>query len=113
MGEEQDKDGRGREEVEGTEPAFDVEAAFLRVVQTMNLTSLETAALRLSIARNDAAIKDALDLFRVTQREDQLMDRLRAVARATIEDTLEEADYSMTPAEEGTSVALDSVLPFF
>ena len=44
---------------------------------TMSLSHLETTALRLAIARNDNAIKAALDSFRNSLNENELKDNLR------------------------------------
>lgn len=98
---------------------FDVEGAFLRVVQSMQLSSLETAALRLSIARSDDVIKEALEAFRASRDEEQLKDSLRAIARKTIEDTLDEANYSIGSPDGptaddrlmGTAAAREHVFP--
>jgi Xaa-Pro aminopeptidase len=43
----------------------------------MHLTHLETAALRLAIARDDQAVKDAIEAFRSSLNERALMDALR------------------------------------
>ena len=59
----------------------------------MNLSHLETAALRLAIARDDPTIRQALETFRVNRSEVILMDTLRNVARNTINETLSEAGY--------------------
>jgi hypothetical protein len=59
----------------------------------MNLSHLETAALRLSIARDDPSIRQSLEVFRKDRSEENLMQTLRAVAQRTIQDTLTEAGY--------------------
>ena len=88
----------------------DVESSFLRVVQGMQLSALETAALRLAIARSDDSIKAALDTFRQQRDEIALQGILRGIARQTIEDTLDEANYTVasptgtTPASTAASV---------
>eukprot|EP01036_Dinobryon_divergens_P009492 gene9492-12687_t len=57
----------------------------------MNLSHLETAALRLAIARDDSSIRGALEVFRESTNEDELIETLRTIARRTIEDTMMEA----------------------
>jgi hypothetical protein len=54
-----------------------IESKFLQIVQRMHLTHLETAALRLAIARDDAAVKQAIESFRSTLNENVLMSTLR------------------------------------
>lgn len=58
-----------------------MESRFLQIVQRMQLTHLETAALRLAIARDDAAVKNAIEAFRASLDESALMDALRYVWR--------------------------------
>lgn len=50
----------------------------------MNLSHLETSALRLAIAKNDPAIRKAIDIFRDELDEDALKNALRIVAQSTI-----------------------------
>ena len=71
-----------------------MDARFLAIVRGMNLTHLETAALRLSIARDDVSIRAALELFRQELDEEELVDTLRRIARKTIEDTMKESNES-------------------
>ena len=66
-----------------------IEQKFLAIIKEMQLSHLETAALRLAIARNDTAIRAALETFRVNVNEQQLIHSLREVARATMVATLE------------------------
>jgi hypothetical protein len=54
-----------------------IESKFLQIVQRMHLTHLETAALRLAIARDDASVKQAIESFRSTLNENVLMSTLR------------------------------------
>ena len=70
-----------------------METIFLNIVQNMKLNHLETAALRLAIARDDVAIRTSLEDFRRTRSEAQLMDNLHAIAQRTIQSTLNEAGY--------------------
>jgi hypothetical protein len=65
----------------------------------MNLSHLETAALRLAIARDDPGIRSALEAFRLDRNEAILMDTLRQVARRTISETLSEAGYDGVEGE--------------
>lgn len=66
----------------------------------MNLSHLETAALRLAIARDDPGIRSTLEAFRLDRNEAILMDTLRQVARRTISETLSEAGYDGVEGEE-------------
>ena len=54
-----------------------IESKFLQIVQRMQLTHLETAALRLAIARDDASVKLAIEAFRSSLNETTLMADLR------------------------------------
>lgn len=54
-----------------------IETKFLQIVQRMQLSHLETAALRLAIARDDAAVKTAIEAFRNNLNEHSLMAALR------------------------------------
>jgi hypothetical protein len=69
----------------------------------MSLSHLETAALRLAIARDDPTIRFALETFRLNRNEEILMDTLRDVARQTINETLNEAGYDGLEEEEENS----------
>ena len=66
--EDEDEDEEEEEEEEET-AALTVEARFLNIVQSMKLTHLETAALRLAIARSDTHIRSALEVFKATLNE--------------------------------------------
>lgn len=66
----------------------------------MKLNHLETAALRLAIARDDSSIRSCLEDFRRTRSEQELMEGLHAIARNTIEATLQEAGYDGLESEE-------------
>ena len=77
-----------------------IEKKFLTIVQTMSLSSVETAALRLAIARGDAHIRDALEIFKLEQDEDRLVETLRTIAKATISATMEEQDRKEAAGEE-------------
>ncbi len=60
----------------------------MQIVQSMKLTDLETAALRLAIAENDPAIRTAIENFRDDLDEDNLKNAMRQAARAVIQRTL-------------------------
>ena len=77
-----------------------IETRFLNIIQNMNLSHLETAALRLAIARNDPAIRGALEGFRSTQDTEALKRSLRDVAQKTISETLSDAGYDGVEGEE-------------
>jgi hypothetical protein len=82
---EEDED----DEEEGNEGGgTDIETRFMEIIQSMQLTDLETAALRLAIAENDPAIRDAIDRFRVDLDEDNLMNAMKNAARTVIHRTL-------------------------
>ena len=66
----------------------------------MKLNHLETAALRLAIARDDDNIKSCLHQFRKDRSEEKLKDGLHAIARETIDTTLQEAGYDGLEDEE-------------
>jgi hypothetical protein len=51
----------------------------------MNLSQLQTAALRLGVARDDPKIRLALDTFRSNEDEAILMNTLREIANETVE----------------------------
>jgi ABC-type Na+ efflux pump permease subunit len=76
-----------------------VERRFASIVENMNLTHLETAALRLAIARDDSSIRHALEAFRDNLDEDALSNVLRRISKHTIENTLEEREV-VNPADE-------------
>ena len=80
-------------------PAEQVEQQFLKVIQEMKLSHLETAALRLAIARDDGAIKAALELFKSNLDKNALTNNLRNVARHTVETTLDEQGYEIVADE--------------
>ncbi len=60
----------------------------MTIVQSMNLNSLETAALRLAIARDDPTIRQSLEAFRASRNEHQLISALRRVASEIIDETV-------------------------
>ena len=52
-----------------------VEQKFLQIIKDMSLSHLETAALRLAIARGDTSVAETLERFRATMDEDALTPR--------------------------------------
>lgn len=60
----------------------------MQIIQNMQLTDLETAALRLAIAENDPAIRTAIDNFRSDLDEENLMNAMKGAARSVITRTL-------------------------
>ena len=80
-----------------------VEARFNRIVKDMNLSELETAALRLAIARNDAGIRQALERFRADKDDRALQGLLKEVATNTINSTLDEAGYKLVDGKDEES----------
>jgi hypothetical protein len=77
-----------------------VEAKFLEIIQQMSLSHLETAALRLAIARGDASIAKSLEVFRSNMDEEALVRNLRDIARSTVAATLEEKGLEIVEADE-------------
>lgn len=57
---------------------------FLDIVEDMNLSEIETAALRLAIARDDDDIRAALEVFRLENDTEDLMDTLRRIAARVV-----------------------------
>jgi hypothetical protein len=72
-----------------------IERRFLTIVQTMELSKLETAALRLAISRNDPSVSGCLERFKTTRNEDELIADLRRISRSTIDRVLEEQGYEL------------------
>ena len=83
--EEEDSD----DDAAGSTNEAEIEQKFLQIVRDIKLTHLETAALRLAIARGDPAIKTSLEKFRLDLNETNLTVSLRNIARATMVATLE------------------------
>ena len=90
---DQDSDEEQDDDAEDSDESRAIESRFLNIIQGMNLSHLETAALRLAIARDDFAIRSALEMFRVSRDEAELIETLRNVAKSTIDTTLTEAGY--------------------
>jgi hypothetical protein len=72
-----------------------IQSRFFAIIQRMELNQLETAALRLALARNDPAIQQCLEKFRTTLNEDELTRNLREAARITIQSTLDAEGYEI------------------
>jgi hypothetical protein len=101
--EEQEEDEEvDNDDDEEEEDSESIETRFLNIIQEMNLSHLETAALRLAIARDDFAIRSALEMFRVSRDEAELIETLRSVAKKTIDTTLTEAGYDGIQDEHET-----------
>eukprot|EP01032_Pedospumella_encystans_P013349 gene13349-15376_t len=90
--ESDDDEEQEEEEFDQEDDGTSVETKFLQIVQRMQLSHLETAALRLAIARNDASVREAIEVFRVRKNESSLMAALRAIATETIRNTLSETE---------------------
>jgi hypothetical protein len=58
------------------------------IIKSMELSDLETAALRLAIAENDPLVRLGIDRFRTDMNEQRLMDTMRTAARGVITRTL-------------------------
>jgi hypothetical protein len=87
--EDEDKEDEGDDDESAS-----IEQKFLQIVQNTKLSHLETAALRLAIARDDQGVRDAIEAFRATLNEDRLMAALLNIARRTIQDTMNEQQQS-------------------
>ena len=70
-----------------------VEALFSNVVQRMRLSDLETAALRLAIAKNDPIITSAMETFRLSRDTQGLASNLTQIARKYVEEYDMEEEY--------------------
>ena len=83
-----------------------VESRFLDIVQAMSLSHVETAALRLAIARDEPALKASLAAFRENLDEPALKAALAAISRSTIDQTISESgyDYFADDSYKGPSV---------
>ena len=97
--EENNDDEDNEEELEEDEREA-IETRFLNIIQNVNLSHLETAALRLAIARDDPSIRAALEGFRASRNTESLKAALRDVAKSTISETLSEAGYDGVEGEE-------------
>jgi len=86
-----------------------IEARFLSIVQSMELSNLETAALRLAISRDNPNVRSCLESFRLTRNEDALMAELKSIARSTIDSTLAEAGYELEESSKSNNAAMNGV----
>lgn len=59
---------------------------FLDIVEDMNLSEIETAALRLAIARDDDDVRAALEVYRLENDAEDLMDTLRRIAARVMQE---------------------------
>ncbi len=82
------------------EEAMTVEKRFLGIVQSMALTQLETAALRLAIARSDSGITSAIENFRRNLNEAELKRVLKEVANRVMQGALEDVQEGDEEDEE-------------
>jgi len=85
---EDDEDEEEDEEQLDADDSLIIEERLTHIVQGMRLNNLETAALRLAIARDDESVRQALAVFKTTRDEARLANTLRLISRATIEETL-------------------------
>ena len=81
--EEQETQEEEKPNVDPESSAYDV---FFGYVESMNLNDIETAALRLSIAKNDPALRAALEAFRITENGSDLKDTLWKIIRRANEE---------------------------
>jgi hypothetical protein len=84
--EEEEEENENEEgEEEGGEEDGSAYEAFFGYVEEMDLSEIETAALRLCIARSDSGLKAALEAHRITENGKDLQDTLWKLIRRTIE----------------------------
>mmetsp|Transcript_25082 Transcript_25082/g.49976 ORF Transcript_25082/g.49976 Transcript_25082/m.49976 type:complete len:922 (+) Transcript_25082:803-3568(+) len=99
---------QGLEGVPKAPAAPDPEAAaydvFFSYVEAMDLGDIETAALRLCIARGDPALKASLEAFRITENGTDLQDTLRKIIRSTIEGVDAGQNVQQTRAAESAAL---------
>ena len=72
----------------------------MSTIQNMNLSQLETAALRLAISREDSDIRAALEAFKKDRDESALVKKLRETAKKMITSTLDEAGYQLAEDDD-------------
>lgn len=72
----------------------------MQIIQNMALSELEQTALRLAIAENDPAIRNAIDAFRRDLDEERLVVSMRNAARAVIHRTLSNASRAEDDEED-------------
>ena len=89
---DEDDDEDGYNDKFDKDDAVSIESKFLQIIQDMDLSHLETAALRLAIARNDDSIRNAIEQFRSDTNENRLKTTLKEVALSVIKDTLNDVD---------------------
>jgi hypothetical protein len=87
-----DDDDNGYNDKFDKDDVVSIESKFLQIIQDMDLSHLETAALRLAIARNDDSIRNAIEQFRSDMNENRLKTTLKEVALSVIKDTLNDVD---------------------
>jgi hypothetical protein len=81
----------------------------MQIISAMELSPIETAALRLSIAKDDELIKVALEAVRLNSDEAKLTRSLRLVCQHTIEATVQEGKSgSLTKNAAATEVGAEA-----
>ncbi|GMH95540.1 hypothetical protein TrST_g9299 [Triparma strigata] len=83
--EEEEEEEEVNEEKAPVDPEQAAYEVFYSHVEMMDLGDIETAALRLCIAKGDPTLKAALEAFRITDNGVDLQDTLRKIIRNTIE----------------------------
>ena len=86
--EEDDDDEEDEDAQLGEEDSGLVNDRLMSMVAGMRLSNLETAALRLAIARDDVNIRDALAQYKKDLDAARLAATLRQISRQTIQETL-------------------------
>ena len=78
-----------------------VESLFVKIVQQMRLSDLETAALRLAIAKNDSAVKDAMEAYRSTMNTQDMISSLKQIARKYVVEYDIDDNYNEKSEDDG------------
>jgi len=74
------------------EDRLTVQERFVSIVQNLEMTQMETAALRLAIARQDRSVMVALENFKQDLSENNLVNSLKNIAKQVIIESLQSND---------------------
>lgn len=95
-----DDDDNLDEEEEPNDDQMSIEARFMKLISEMKLSELDTVALRLAISKSDPAISRALETYRRTNDDAYIVAQLRAIARRTREENLDNNGYEVVSDDE-------------
>merc|ERR1711871_72190 len=107
MGASESEDDEGIDDYEEDDESLDdedretVESLFVKIVQQMRLSDLETAALRLAIAKNDSAVKDAMEAYRSTMNTQDMISSLKQIARKYVVEYDIDDNYNEKSEDDG------------